>query len=86
MDTTRTNSNRSGVLIMRNKELQVGGKHYTEMKIQPIEYITQNKLSYSEGNVIKYVSRWRKKGGVEDLRKAKHYIEMLIEEANSGNI
>jgi hypothetical protein len=71
---------------MRNKEMQVGGKHYTEMKIQPIEYITQNKLSYSEGNVIKYVSRWRKKGGIEDLRKAKHYIEMLIEEANSGNI
>jgi len=86
MDTTRTNSTRSGVLTMRNKEMQVGGKHYTEMKIQPIEYITQNKLSYSEGNVIKYVSRWRKKGGIEDLRKAKHYIEMLIEEANSGNI
>lgn len=86
MDTTRTNGTGSGVLNMRNKEIQVGGKHYREMKIQPIEYITQNKLSYSEGNVIKYVSRWRKKGGVEDLRKAKHYIEMLIEEANSGNI
>ena len=56
------------------------------MKIQPIEYITKNGLNYAEGNVVKYVSRWRKKGGIEDLRKAKHYIDLLIEEAVDDNI
>lgn len=58
---------------------QAGGSHYKEMVIQPIEYIFKNKLGYIEGNVIKYISRWQSKGGVADLEKAKHYIEMLIE-------
>lgn len=58
---------------------QVGGAHYKELPIQPVEYIYQNGIGYFEGNVIKYVTRWRTKGGVEDLHKAKHYLEMLIE-------
>lgn len=59
---------------------QPGGNHYANKAIQPIEYIVQNDIPYREGNVIKYITRWREKNGVEDLRKAKHYIDMLIEE------
>lgn len=58
---------------------QIGGMHYKELPIQPIEYIFRNGLGFFEGNVIKYVTRWRSKGGIPDLEKAKHYIEMLIE-------
>jgi hypothetical protein len=58
---------------------QIGGMHYKELPIQPIEYIFRNGLGFFEGNVIKYVTRWRSKGGIADLEKAKHYIEMLIE-------
>ena len=58
---------------------QEGGRHYADMAIQPIEYIHANKLGFLEGNVVKYVSRHRVKNGVEDLRKARHYIDMLIE-------
>ena len=58
---------------------QVGGAHYTKLKIQPVEYVHANNLGYFEGSVIKYVTRWRDKGGLEDLRKAKHFIDILIE-------
>lgn len=58
---------------------QIGGSHYKKYAIQPIEYIHANNVPYLEGNVIKYVTRWRDKGGVADLEKAKHYIEMLID-------
>ena len=58
---------------------QVGGNHYSKFVIQPTEYIIKNKLNFCEGNVIKYVTRWRDKGGKDDLLKAKHYIDMLIE-------
>lgn len=58
---------------------QVGGSHYDGMPIEPIEYIEANSLSYHEANVIKYVSRWKAKGGISDLRKAIWYIERLIE-------
>lgn len=60
-------------------EVQVGGNHYKELPIQPVQYIYENGIGYFEGNVIKYVTRWRSKGGIADLEKAKHYIEMLIE-------
>ena len=58
---------------------QVGGSHY-QLPIQPIEYILANGLGYCEANAVKYVSRWRNKGGVQDLKKAIHYLEMLIEQ------
>ena len=58
---------------------QVGGSHYKDKAIQPIEYIHANKMGFCEGNVVKYITRWREKNGVADLEKAKHYIELLIE-------
>ena len=58
---------------------QVGGDHYRDKAIQPWDYIASNELGYLEGNVVKYVSRWRNKGGVEDLKKAQHYLAKLIE-------
>lgn len=58
---------------------QVDGDHYKTQKIQPVEYIHANNLDFFEGNVVKYVTRWRKKNGLADLEKAKHYIELLIQ-------
>jgi len=58
---------------------QVGGSHYRDKGIQPIIYIHANELGFCEGNVVKYVTRWRDKNGVADLRKAIHYLELLIE-------
>lgn len=60
-------------------DVQVGGAHYKGMTIQPVEYIHANGIGYFEGNVIKYVSRWRHKNGTADLEKARHYIDLLIE-------
>ena len=60
-------------------ETQVDGSHYKKLKIQPVEYIYANEIGYMEGNVIKYVSRWKDKNGIKDLEKAKHYLELLIE-------
>jgi hypothetical protein len=62
---------------MQVNDRQVAGEHY-QSAIQPWDYIVGNNIGYLEGNVIKYVSRWRKKGGVEDLYKAQHYLEKLI--------
>lgn len=67
------------------KDVQIGGKHYKELKIQPIEYIQANGLDYFEGNVVKYISRHRYKNGKQDLEKAKHYIDLLIELEYSQN-
>jgi hypothetical protein len=60
-------------------DMQVGGIHYKDKTIQPVEYIHANHLGYCEGNIVKYVSRWRQKNGIADLEKAKHYLEILIE-------
>ena len=58
---------------------QEGGNHYKKLKIQPVEYIHANGLGFCEGSVIKYITRWRDKGGVHDLKKARHFIDLLIE-------
>jgi hypothetical protein len=58
---------------------QIGGTHYKDMPIQPAVFCALNGIPFLEGMVIKYMARWRKKNGVEDLRKARHCIEMLIE-------
>lgn len=63
---------------VQSTDRQEGGSHY-QLPIQPIEYIYKNKLGYMEGNVIKYVTRHESKNGAEDLRKAIHYLEMLLE-------
>lgn len=59
--------------------LQVGGKHYKGMRIQPVQYNHANNIPFIEGSVIKYISRWREKNGLQDLLKAKHFIDLLIE-------
>ena len=58
---------------------QVGGNHYKTMVIQPAEFIHKNKLGFLEGNIIKYVCRHATKGGIEDLDKALHYLNLLKE-------
>ena len=58
---------------------QIGGSHYKDMVVQPSEFINKNKLQFAEGNAIKYICRHAYKGEVQDLEKAKHYIDMIIE-------
>lgn len=65
---------------------QFGGDHYKKQAIQPIEYIMANGLGYCEGNVVKYITRYPDKGGVEDLKKARHYIDFLIEKEESKDV
>lgn len=60
-------------------DVQVGGDHYRKLKIQPIEFIHANNIPFIEGNIIKYITRWRDKNGVRDLEKVKHYVDLLIE-------
>lgn len=67
-------------------DTQVGGKHYKVYKIQPIEYAMANGLNYCQANVIKYTTRYRDKGGIEDLRKAIHNLEILIELETNGRL
>jgi hypothetical protein len=59
--------------------IQIGGAHYKNMAIQPTEFIHKNNLSFIQGNVIKYVCRYKSKNGIEDLKKAIHYLELLIQ-------
>lgn len=64
---------------MSANDNQIGGQHYAAKTIQPWDFIAANGLGYFEGNVVKYLSRWRDKGGVQDLHKAAHYLQKLIE-------
>lgn len=57
---------------------QIGGDHYKKYKIQPIVYAHANGLGPCEANIIKYATRWKDKGGVEDLEKVIHYAQLLI--------
>lgn len=59
---------------------QIGGSHYKAMAIQPAEYIRENNIGWYEGNAIKYISRHKLKGGAEDIKKAIHNLEMILEE------
>lgn len=61
------------------RKRQVGGKHYTNKKIQPWDVIEANQMGFFDGNALKYIMRYKEKNGVEDLRKAIHYLERLIE-------
>jgi len=58
---------------------QVGGDHYKKMVVQPAEFINKNKLLFAEGNAIKYICRHSTKGGIQDIDKAIHYLEMVKE-------
>lgn len=71
---------------MSSLDVQVGGGHYKDLAIQPMEYSMKNKLDACQHTAIKYITRFREKGGVQDLEKAKHCIDMLIEfEEANGN-
>lgn len=59
-------------------KIQIQGNHYKSLKIQPIEYIHANNLPFIEGSVVKYITRWREKGGKADLEKIKHFVDLLI--------
>ncbi len=69
-----------------NKREQVGGNHYEKMKIEPIDFIMENNLSFCQGNVIKYVCRYKDKNGIQDLLKAKQYIDFLIQQEQSTQL
>jgi hypothetical protein len=58
---------------------QVGGDHYKHFQIQPVEFITHNGLGFLEGNVIKYIARHQDKNGADDIRKAIHYCELILD-------
>jgi hypothetical protein len=60
-------------------DVQVGGNHYKNMAIQPVEFTMKNNLNFCQGSVVKYISRYKFKNGLEDLKKAKHFIDLLIE-------
>lgn len=66
-------------------ERQEGGTHYTA-PIQHWDYVVAQGLGYFEGQITKYISRWRKKNGLEDLKKARHFLDKLIEEVEAGRI
>ena len=64
---------------MSAKDTQVGGNHYKDFAIQPTEFITLNNIGFIEGNVIKYVCRHKQKNKAEDIKKAIHYLQLLLE-------
>ncbi len=64
---------------------QEGGSHY-QSGIQHWDFVIANALGYFEGQITKYVTRWRKKNGLEDLKKARHFLDKLIEEVEEGRI
>ncbi len=72
--------------MLQNKPLdeQVGGDHYKTFRIQPAEYILTNKIPWAEGDIITYVSRWRFKNGLEDLEKARHFLDILIDHVKNN--
>ena len=65
---------------MRKLDEQVGGNHYKEMGIQPTDYILSNNLGWCEGNAVKYISRYKQKGQRQDIEKAIHYLQILLEQ------
>jgi len=65
--------------ILAANDIQISGTHYKSKAIQPWDYIASNGLGFFEGNIVKYVTRWKDKGGVDDLKKAQHYLQKLIE-------
>lgn len=72
-------------MLSESRRKQVGGDHYQGGTMQPFDVIDAFGLDFYEGSAVKYLLRWRKKNGVEDLEKAKHYIEILIEREKNGN-
>lgn len=72
--------------VVKALDKQVGGQHYKQHSIQPVEFSHYNQLGFCEGTIVKYISRWREKGGIEDLKKVIHYAELLIQMETEGNL
>lgn len=68
---------------MKATDKQVGGNHYKTLAIQPGEYIRKNGLGWYEGNAVKYITRHKQKGEKQDIEKAIHYLELILEEYNN---
>lgn len=71
---------------MKASDKQVGGKHYREMSIQPGVFIRANNIGWYEGNAIKYICRHNAKNGRQDIEKAIHYLELVLEEYDNEHI
>jgi hypothetical protein len=71
---------------MTANNFQVGGDHYSKNAIQPWDYIVANELGYLEGNIVKYITRWRDKGGIQDIDKVIHYAQKLKEVETLRNL
>lgn len=72
---------------MAANDKQISGSHYKQVAIQPWDYVAANNLGYFEGSAIKYITRWRSKGGIADIQKAIHFLEKLIElESPTGDV
>lgn len=67
------------VIEKKALDIQIGGSHYKDFVIQPIEFIMKNNLNFCQGNIIKYICRYKDKNGIEDLKKIKHYVDLLIQ-------
>lgn len=76
-----TTKAKKATMKSKSKTKQVGGNHYSKLAIQPWDYVARNGLGYFEGSIVKYISRWKGKGGLEDLYKARHFLDKLIEVA-----
>jgi hypothetical protein len=73
-------------VTLEANDIQIAGTHYKDKKIQPWDFIVANGLSFLEGNVVKYVCRHNSKGGLDDLKKAQHYLQKLIEVVEEENL
>lgn len=65
---------------MSTRDIQVGGTHYKDFPIEPVDYITKNELDWYTGNIVKYASRYKLKGGADDIKKVIHYAAMILED------
>ena len=70
--------------MVKANDFQIGGTHYKTLDVQSWDAITAWGLGFLDGNVVKYMSRWRKKAGLQDLLKAQHYLSKLIEEVETA--
>ena len=85
MKFNRSRNSKQAKKMNKPNDTQIGGEHYKNKKIQPITFIMENDLGFCEGNIVKYVTRYKDKNGIEDLMKARHYIDFLIEKLKTEN-
>lgn len=72
-------------MLKKLRDRQIGGNHYKKHSIQPFDVIIEYNLNFFEGNILKYLLRHREKNGIEDLKKAQHYLDVLIENESNNN-